>query len=39
MNTLSSGFHKVMWPQIDGIGRHTAFGILLASYSLSTGGK
>jgi hypothetical protein len=34
MNALSSGFHKVMCPQIDGIVRHMPLGILLASYSL-----
>ncbi len=39
MNAWSSGLNGARWPHTVGITRSSASGILLASYSLSTGGK
>src|SRR5438309_1792226 len=36
---VSAGFIGAMWPQTDFTTRHSPFGICLASYSASTGGK
>ncbi len=39
MNVWSSGLNGARWPQIVGMTRNSAPGMVRASYSLSTGGK
>src|ERR1019366_7725607 len=39
MKSLSPGFHTVICPQMEGMTRQMAYGMLLASNSLSAGGK